>query len=37
VPEEGWFDIDMCNTVVQMVKDLEAYLPGDAPGDRKNA
>jgi len=37
VPEEGWFDIDMCNTVVQMVKDLEAYLPGDAPGDRRHA
>jgi len=37
VPEEGWFDIDMCNTVVQMVKDLEAYLPGGAPGDRRHA
>jgi hypothetical protein len=34
VPEEGWFDIDMCNAVVQMVKDLEAYPPGESPRDK---
>jgi hypothetical protein len=37
VPDEGWFDIDMCEAIVQMVRDLGVYFPGEAPGDRKDA